>query len=366
MTVTDRVVEWVRAADPVDPAEVEVWWDGPAPLRIVDRVCADRNSAEQQSVVPRRSDRRRTVWVVAVVLLGSAMTAGVAAAAGLLGDPAPDPIKVHLAELDRGLPADLRYQPDLDRARAVAASASATLYLAELADGGYCIEVATQRSRPRGASCVPASGLSGLPLDVTAPIPGSDAAPLIAGGRANADLISSIEVHYADGVTTPVEFGLDRAWLFEVPAAERQSALADGLVVAGLDSGGATVAAVTVPPLRDDDPLGTAHDADQPLVLTTISDDDDLTRVIGIEGQFHLAGPVSLQVRFPDGSHLAVPVAANGTFRLRLPADRQDDFATDAGSLVALRNGKTLASMPIYSVAASRANSGRTQVPANR
>lgn len=34
MTVTDRVVEWVRAADPVDPAEVEVWWDGPAPFWI--------------------------------------------------------------------------------------------------------------------------------------------------------------------------------------------------------------------------------------------------------------------------------------------------------------------------------------------
>ena len=185
-----------------------------------------------------------------------------------------------------------------------------------------------------------------------------DTAPLIAGGRANADRIASIAIQYADGVTTAVDLGLDRGWLLEVPAAERESALADGLVVRGLDSAGVAVATVTVPPLRDDDPLGTAHDADQPLVVTTISDGDDLTLVMGVEGQVHLAGPVRLQVRFPDGSRLAVPVAADGTFRLLLPADRQDDFGTDRGRLVALRDGTIVASMPISSVAAARAGSG--------
>jgi hypothetical protein len=354
VTNTDQLVQRVRAADPVDPADVEAWWDSPAPRAIVDRVCSDGGSADHQpTVIP--PGRRRTVWLVAVVLVGSAGTAGVAAAAGLLGEPAPDPIKVHLAKLDRGIPADLRYQADLDHARAVAATASATLYLADLADGGYCIEVASKASRPRGASCVHTTGLGGLPLDVVAPIPDSDTAPLIVGGRANAEHISAVEARYADGVTTPVSFGLDRAWLLEVPGAEQQSALANGLVVTGLDSSGATVATVPVPALHDDDPLGTAHDADQPLVLTTISDSDDLTRVNAIEGQVHLAGPVDLQVRFPDGSHLAVPVAADGTFRLRLPTDRQGEFAAAAGSLVALRDGTIVASRPIYSVAGWRA-----------
>ena len=359
MTETDHLMERLRKADPVDSADVQGWWDGPVPLQIVDRVCSHEGSADQQSAITRGPDRRRrAVWVVALVLVGSAGAAGVAAAAGLLGGPAPDPITSHLAELDRGLPSDLRYRPNLDGARAVAATASATLYLADLADGGYCIEVASQLSRPRGASCVPASDLNGLPLDVTAPIPGDDTAPLIAGGRANAERIASIDIRYADGVTTAVDLGLDRGWLLEVPPAEREAALSHGLVVRGLDSAGVIVATVTVPPLRDDDPLGTAHDADQPLVVTTISDGDNLTRVIGVEGQVHLAGTVRLQVRFPDGSRLAVPVAPDGTFRLRLPEDRQDDFATDAGRLVALRDGTILASMPISSVAAARAGSG--------
>jgi hypothetical protein len=256
------------------------------------------------------------------------------------------------------MPADLRYDPDLDHARAVAASGAATLYLADLADGGYCIEVATQGSRPRGASCVQSGRLASLPLDVTAPIPDSDTASLVVAGRANDERIATLEARYADGAVTRVDFGLDRAWLTTVPASERRTALTSGVTVVGLDPAGTTVATVRVPPLHDDDPLGTAHDADQPLVVTTTSDSDDLTRVLAVAGRVDLAAPVHLAIRFPDGAELAVPIAADGTFNVRLPSARQDDFATTPGILVAVRDGATVASKPIWSVAAWRAAHG--------
>jgi hypothetical protein len=357
MTEPNQLLERVRAADPLDSAEVDAWWDGPGAPLVLDRVYA-ADSTDQTAAVARRPGRR-VGWIAVAVLLGSGGTVGVAAAAGLLGSPAPDPVTAHLAELDAGLPSDLRYDPDLSHARAGAATDTATLYLADLADGGYCIEVASQVSRPRGASCVPAADLAGLPLDVTAPIPHDDTSPLIVGGRANDERISTIQARYADGVTTRVEFGLDRAWLLEVPETEHLSTLTSGVTITGLDNSGSTVATVQVPALHDDDPLGTAHDTDQPLVVTTISDGRDLTKVLGVHGQVNLTGSVQLQLRFPDGSHLDVPVDDDGTFRLTLPVDRQDDFARSAGSLVALRDGTVVASRPIYSVAARRAGSSR-------
>jgi hypothetical protein len=348
MRIDDGLLRHVRMADPLDADAVDAWWEDGAARRIVDRVCAE-------PVDLPRVTRGRLVPLAAAVLLASAATAGVAVANGLLGGPAPHPVQEHLAELERGMPTDLRYDPDLAHARAVAASGAAVLYLADLADGGYCMEIASESDRPRGASCTPAARRAGLPLDVLAPIPDGDGDALVLGGRANSDSIQTVEVRYADGVVAPVDLGLDRAWILTVPAAERASVLISGVVVAGLDRAGATVTAVPVPPLHDDDPDGTAHDADRPLVLGTVSDGSNLSRVVGIQGRVNLAGPVRLEVRFPDGSRLAVPVATDGAFRLTFSPDRQDDFARRPGSLVVLRDDAVLASTPIYSVAAWRA-----------
>lgn len=350
MITKDSVIELVRAADPLDPQELEAW-----PEELTARLVLDRAIGAPAKAVVRRP---RLIPLAVGVLVASAGTVGVAVATGVLGGPAPDPVKAHLAELDRGIPADLRYNADVEHARAVATTGSGALYLADLHGGGYCLEAASPDARPRGASCVPAAQLSGLPLDVIAPIPEDSDAPLLVGGRANSPLIVRIVARYADGSVGAVPFGLERTWLFEVPDAERASALASGVVVLGLDASGSTVTSVDVPALRDDDPLGTAHDTTEPLVLTTTSDGSDFRQVLGIQGRVNLTGTIRLEVRFPDGARLAVPLASDGTYSVVFTAARRDDFATTPGVLVALREGFVVASRPIESVAVARARNG--------
>jgi hypothetical protein len=334
MTTT---LERLRAADPLDAAELTTW------------------SGSLPALPPLSRPRRRALPITLGVVAVSAGSVGIAVATGVLGGPAPDPIKAHLAELDHGIPADLRYDPDLEHARTVAATTSGALYLADLEDGGYCIEVAAPVDRPRGASCVTAAHLHQRALEVTAPLPDSAASPLLVGGRANDGRIATLAVRWADGSVEPIAFGLDRAFLLEVPSAHQASALAKGVTLVARDKAGKAVTTVHVPPLRDEDPTGTTHDAAQDLVLQTLSDSDDLTLVLGVEGRVNLAG-VTLALRFPDGSSIAVPVASDGTFELTLPADRRDDFASSAGVLVAMRDGKEVASQRLGSVAYWRAH----------
>jgi hypothetical protein len=352
MTTTD-VALLVRRTDPLDDGEAERWAASPAARAILAGVVAS-----QARVEPPAQRRRRPVRVLATVVVVGAASTATAFATGLLGGPAPDRVKEHLAELDRGMPADLRYNPDLDHARAVAATASGALYLADTDDGGYCLEVVSGTDRPRGATCVPGTELAAHPLEVTAPIPDGDASPLLVGGRANDDGIATVRATYADGTSTTVPFGLDRSWLLEVPARHQSSALADGIVISGVDSDGTTVARAAVPALRDDDPTGTKHDAEQPIVATTRSDGDDLSLVLGVEGRVNLPGPVRLTLRYPDGTTVPVPLTDNGSFRLLLPTSRQDDFATRAGALVATRHGAVVATTPIASVAYWRGHTG--------
>jgi hypothetical protein len=346
--MTTDVVEMIRSADPLDPAELTAWVAADSTMRLAAITSSDAELA------PTRR-RRVAPTLVALVGVGVAGT-GVAVAAGVLGSPAPDRVQQHLAELDRGMPADLRYDADVEHARAVATTDNGVLYYADLDDGGYCLEVVTNGDLPRGATCTPAADVAAAPLDVTAPLPRTDDDPLLLGGRANAPRVDAIRLRFADGSTHTVALGLDRSWLFEVPDAARATALAGGITVIGVDSGGLSVASVDVPPLRDDDPLGTAHDADQPLVLTTISDGTDFTLVKGVEGRSNVTS-ARLEVRFPDGSTIPVALKADGGFRLLFPAARRDDFSDTVGALVAIRQGHVVATTPIASVAYWRAHS---------
>ncbi len=352
MNTHAAVMERVRAADPLSDSDLNAWADAPTTRALVDRIAA--TGVPDTTASP---SRRRTTTVVAAVVGASVAGVGVAVASGVFGSPAPDSVRKHLAELDRGMPADLRYDPDVTHARAVAVAGPATLYFADLADGGYCIEVSTD-AMPRGASCVPAADVSGMPLDVTAPIPPTDGAPLIVGGRTNNDAITTVEVRYADGGRDLVPFGDERTWLLVVPDAHRASALDDGVVIAGLDDTRETVASIAVPPLRDEDPTGTAHDANTPFTLMTTSDGDDLTLILGINGRVNIPGDVRLHAVFPDGSRIGVPVDSDGHYRLMLSPDRRDDFATTPGHLVANVDGERVASRPIASVAWWRAHAG--------
>src|SRR6185436_2189964 len=169
MNISDPVLDRVRCADPIDADVASEWVRSDAARRMRDRVTATTVASPPVA----RARRGRRVAVGAVVLTAGLATA--AAAAGRLGGPAPDRVREHLAALDRGMPADLRLNPDVEHARAVAATSSGVLYGADLADGGYCLEVASA-DRPRGAVCVTAGRLRDRAVEVTAPIPREPAA----------------------------------------------------------------------------------------------------------------------------------------------------------------------------------------------
>jgi len=348
-TRSDELIHLVREADPLDPAELRNWAESPRREQVLRAVCA--TPAE-----PARRRHRGRSRLVALAVAGVLVGGAAAAAATVLGRPAPDPVRAHLAELDRGMPPDLRYNPNLNNAHAVAATASGTLYAADLPDGGYCIETTSAHDQPRGATCLRASQASVRPVEVLAPIPPNDEAPLLIGGRLNGADLETLEVVYGGGAASSVRLGLDRYFLLQVPATDQATALAHGAQLIARDSHRHVMARVQVPPLRDDDPQGNAHDKQQPIYVSTISDATDFTLVFGIEGQVNLPGYATLELAYPDGTVVRIPIDAHGGYHFNLPPDRRDDFTRSFGLLTA-RNaaGKALGTAPVGSVAAWRA-----------
>jgi hypothetical protein len=347
VTMTDTLLDTVAAVDPLDADELRRW----QALRSFADLDLTSSSSDGTPVVTPGSRRRVRLGraaIAGVVVVG--LGVGAAAAATVLGQHAPARVQQHLAGLDAGLPVDLRLNPDVRDARAVATTAHGTLYLADLADGGYCLEVVSDGDQPRGAGCVRGSELAARPLEVNAPLPLDVTSPLLVGGRADDDAIASVQVRYADGTVAQLPFGLRRAWLLEVPTPQQTSGLADGVRILGLDADGRVISRVDVPPLRDDDPLGTAHDAEQPIVAETVSDSSDLTLLLGVHGRVNVPG-ATLSLRYPDGTTVALVVGKGGRFSYDIGTERQHDFADANGLLIARVNGKLVASVPVYSVA---------------
>src|SRR4051794_15663064 len=113
MTTTDVVLRRVSEADPIEMSDVHRWAASAEARRMFDRIVGSEIAVDRQ-FAPRRAR-----WIggaaVVTVALGSA-----AAASDVLGDPAPEPIRAHLAAVDAGLPDDLRVNPDVEHAIAVA------------------------------------------------------------------------------------------------------------------------------------------------------------------------------------------------------------------------------------------------------
>ena len=185
---------------------------------------------------------------------------------------------------------------------AVASTASGVLYAADLKAGGYCIEIATEGDTPRGAACVTAAQLGDRAIEVTAPIPSGPSGRIarrrayqrLAGGASRRPLFGRNEQRRRAGT--------GGYWLVEVPDSVRSVALTDGVEVAGVDADGLDVSTLAVPPLRDEDPDGTALDNAQPVFVSTISTGDDLTLVLGVEGSVNAAGATTLELDYPDGT----------------------------------------------------------------
>jgi hypothetical protein len=348
MKTTDTVLDAIRHADPLDGAEADGWARSVEGLRVLDAVLSESDAGIATPMRRRRSPARLVVGAIAVT---GALT-GVAAATGVLGGSAPAGVQDDLAGVDAGMPADLRLDPDIDNARAVATSPSATLYAADLPDGGYCIEIVTDGDRPRGAVCLTANNVAAQPIEVTAPLPAGPDSVVVVGGRVNDDRITAVTARYSDGTAADLTMGLERSWLLELDGPARALALQDGLVLEGTAADGTVIATLEVPPLADDDPDGTRYDREQPIFVSTISDGTDLTLVLGIEGSVNIDGVATLELTYPDGTTAPVAVNADGTYTVSIPADRQADFATSLGALVARgSDGSVLATAPVGSVA---------------
>lgn len=349
MNINDAVLDRVRSANPVDATVAIDWSRSGDGRRVLDTVIC----AEVVAVPARHRRRARRLVVTAVVVTGGLTTA--AAATGVLGRLAPDRVRDHLAALDKGLPADLRLNPDVEHARAVAYTPSGVLYAADLSGGGYCIEVVTDGDRPRGAACVTPAHLGDRAIEVTAPIPFDPGGALLVGGRINDQQVTKVEARYASGRSEDATPGLERYWLIEVPSSERDSALTNGLIVAGVGADGHDVSTLSVPALRDDDPTGTKLDRSQPIFVSTISAGDDLTLVLGVEGSVNVADAAKLELQYPDGTTAIIPIGSGGAYRLMLPTDRQDDFATTSGRIIARDSaGEIVAMVAVSSVANTR------------
>jgi hypothetical protein len=347
----DAFISWISASDPLRDSGVRGWSDGQeAGAMFRSIVDGDRSSGREVAALVRPGPRRRrpVILVLAVLIAGG----GVAGADVLLGGPAPEDVKQDLRDLDRGIPADLRYAPDVEDAHLVAQTAGIKLYAATMTDGGYCSEIALPGRGPAGAVCTPGATLETLPIEVTVPSvdPLTTASPIVVGGRVNAPGEAALLVEFEDGSLQSIPLGVDGFFVFAVTADHLAQAHRHGMTIVASNADGGEVATAQIPPTDFSD--ASEQDAKQPIFVSTISMQDDLTQVLGIEGSVNVRGAESLELRYPDGTVVDIPLTADGHYRFDLPARRTRDLFEQPGVLVARdASGKELATAPVAAVA---------------
>ena len=342
----DASMELLRDTDPVARRDRMGWAASPQADAILRAIVSSELPTGERARTPR--SRARVLLLAAVLVLAAA--AG-AVAGEVLGTPAPDTVKRDIANVDQGMPADLRSNPDVQDAHLAAVSQGGSLYVASLAGGGYCFELVTDPGGGRGAICTQGSTVGGLPIEVTVPFtdPITAHSPIVVGGRVNVPA-ATLDARFADGVTGPVTLGTDRFYLFDVPRAELASGHADGFELVARDASGAIVASSHVPASDTRTPGET--DRLMPLFVSTISTHDDFTQVLGVEGRVNVEGAARLELRYPDGTTVMIPMDGRGRYRYLLPSDRQDDLAGRPGTLTAYdAAGSQIATAPVASVA---------------
>jgi hypothetical protein len=134
----DDLMTLVREADTVTPGDRTGWATSGEADAVLHAILAG-----EMPVVDHKASQHR---IARVLLLAAALVlaAAAGAAAGeILGRPAPATVQRDIANVDQGMPADLRLNPDVQDARLAAVADEAALYSATLADGGYCFEIVT-------------------------------------------------------------------------------------------------------------------------------------------------------------------------------------------------------------------------------
>lgn len=290
---------------------------------------------------------RTAAIATAAALMATGATVGTAR---LLGWPAPEHVKNEIAAVDRGLPADLRLNPDVEHARAVASTENATLYAASLRDGGRCSELVTVDERGRGATCSTASEELAQPIDVTVPFDDNagNAAPVALAGRVNDPEGAALEIAYEDGGRNMIPFGVDRYFAFEVPSEHLSSAHESGFRLIARNDDGGIIASSAVPEDWDDEAV---PDEAAPLYVGTRSDESDFTKVYGLEGHVSALGAVSLELDYGQGHTVPISIGSGGSFEYTVPPDRVDDFMQPRTVVARSSAGEVVASRPVAAVA---------------
>jgi hypothetical protein len=299
----------------------------------------------------RRRAHRRKLRTVAIACVAALVVAGAAfGTATLLGWPAPEHVKQEIAAVDRGLPEDLRLNPDVEHAHAVASTETATLYAASLRDGGRCSELVTAGDRGRGATCSTGSDELGRPIDVVVPFDDNAgaSAPVVLAGRLNDSAGAELEIAYEDGGSDAIPLGDDRYFVFEVPSEHLASAHESGFRLVARDENGAIVATSSVPASWDDEAV---PDEAAPLFVSTRSDESDFTKVYGLEGHVSAEGAVSLELDYGDGDRVPIAIEPDGSFEYTVPPDRVDDFMEPRSVVARNSAGEVVASQPVAAVA---------------
>jgi hypothetical protein len=307
--------------------------------------------ASEIPVVPSKATQHRTARVPLLAAALVLAAAAGAAAGEILGRPAPSTVQRDIANVDQGMPSDLRLNPDVQDAQLAAVADDASLYSATLADGGYCFEIVTVADGPRGAVCTPGSSVGSLPIEITAPFtdPITASSPIVVGGRVNV-AASTLEARFADGATEPIALGTDGFYLFVVPRVELAGAHANGFELQARDATGSVAGSSTVPP--SDTRGSQATDRLMPIFVSTISTNEDFTKVLGVEGRVNVEGATRLELRYPDMTTVRIPLDERGRYHYLLPTGHQDDLAERPGTLTAFdANGDQVATAPVASVA---------------
>jgi hypothetical protein len=321
----------------------------------LEAILLDLRPAAERLAAQRRRRRRASRGAAAGLAASGVLASAAVGAVAILGGPAPSHVKRDLRGVDEGMPADLRLNPDVEHARSVAAAGGATVYFARLADGGYCAELVTG-GRGRGAVCSTAAATDRTAISVTIPYtdPVTDASPVTVSGHVSVAAARTVELVYPDGASDTAAISRDRFYVAEVPAAHLRAVHRHGLLLVARGADGEALAQAVVPfdaitpPSPEDAPK-------DPIEVETVTDHGDMTRLLRIRGALHARRAVRLELRYPDGTRVRVPLDGR-RFDLALPPARRGSLARAAAELTAYAaDGRKVASRPVAAVSYWRA-----------
>jgi hypothetical protein len=321
-------------------------------LRVALRGGVERLIAERQ----RRRRKSRTLAVAVAALLS---LSGLAlAATRFVGSPAPASVQTDIAAVDAGMPDSLRLNPDVRNARSVATTGASTLWLADLADGGRCLELTTTYyPNLRAPGCT-----TGTALDVaaiTATLPNDErvgpASPVVIAGHVQAASAAFLSLELSDGRRIPVPFGAQQFYVIDLTGADAADVRSHGVSLVAADAAGSEVARTAVPADWD----ASAQDVEKETLVdvTTRSDGSDFTKVLGIDGILRDPLPASLQLVYDDSHVVDIALEPGGSFHYDVPADRQGEFMTPRRLVGRDAQGRVVVDRPVAAVAYWRGQS---------